>query len=374
MNAINLLIKPASGYCNMRCRYCFYHDEGNNRSRNNTMIMTGDTAGKLIASALEAASDAGVTFAFQGGEPTLAGLDFFVFFTQEVKRQNKKNVPVSYAIQTNGLELDENWVKLFLDNHFLVGISTDGSMALHDELRPDNKGNGTWKRVTDNLKMLLDAGVDVNLLCVVSRQCADDPEGVYRNLRNLGVRYLQFIPCLDPIKEKRGSMDYSLLPSQYGDFLCRTFDLWYRDWIYGDYTSIRLFEDYVHLLMGLPSSTCATSGSCGSYLVVEGDGTAYPCDFYCLDEWELGNINTSGVDELLGAVKEKEFLEEGLNIPEPCLECEYRAICSGGCKRDWEILEDGTKVNYFCESFKALFKHALPGMKEIALEEMRYMT
>lgn len=129
--------------------------------------------------------------------------------------------------------------------------------------------------------------VEVNLLCVVNRAVARSPQKVYASLKKLGVRHLQFIACLDPIEGERGAQPWALTPEAYGKFLCGLFDVYYRDWVNGDYTSVRLFDDYIHMAMGMPAGTCATSGSCGAYFVVEGDGTVYPCDFYCLDEWEM---------------------------------------------------------------------------------------
>ena len=306
MKTLNFLIKPASGLCNMRCRYCFYEDETNLREGGNSGIMALDTADTLIEGAFAALDEGGmVTFAFQGGEPTLAGLLYFEHFVAKVKETNRKNAAVHYAIQTNGLALNGDWAKFFRENGFLVGVSLDGDKAIHDFLRPDAAGKDTWSRVSKNLSLLQKEKVEVNLLCVVSRQCAKHPAKVYRSLQKLG-GYLQFIPCLDPLESERGSMPYSLTPTLYGDFLCALFDEWFRDFAAGKYTSIRLFDDYIHLAMGLPAGTCSTSGTCGAYLVVEGDGTLYPCDFYCLDDWKLGRLGeVSLIDAMEGDTAQK---------------------------------------------------------------------
>lgn len=288
MPFVNLLVKPASSLCNMRCRYCFYEDEAANRSQASMGIMSEETAALLIRQALDAAGkDGALSVAFQGGEPTVAGLDFFRAFVAAVQRYNTAGLPVSYAIQTNGLGLDEGWVEFLVRNHFLVGVSVDGDKALHDEFRLDAAGKGTWTRVQKNLTMLRKAGAECNLLCVVTRRCAKSAVRTYHALQKTGVGYLQFIPCLDPLGEERGQRTWSLTPEDYGNFLCTLFDEWCRDWEQGRYTSVRLFDDYVHLAMGLPPSTCATGGHCGAYFVVEADGSVYPCDFYVLDEWEI---------------------------------------------------------------------------------------
>lgn len=159
--------------------------------------------------------------------------------------------------------------------------------------------------------------VEVNLLCVVNRAVARSPQKVYASLKKLGVRHLQFIACLDPIEGERGAQPWALTPEAYGKFLCGLFDVYYRDWVNGDYTSVRLFDDYIHMAMGMPAGTCATSGSCGAYFVVEGDGTVYPCDFYCLDEWEMGRIGEQSIPELANSEKARLFCSRASANPMP---------------------------------------------------------
>lgn len=366
MKTLNFLIKPVSGLCNMRCRYCFYEDETVNRSQGNAGRMSEATADRLIEDAFSALDDHGlVTFAFQGGEPTLAGLDYFQHFVEKVFQCNTKRVQVNYAFQTNGLLLNEAWADFFSAHHFLVGISVDGTKAVHDQLRLDTASNGTWNRVCKAVALLQKKKVDVNLLCVVSRLCAKSPVKVYHSLQKLGVRYLQFIPCLDPLDAPRGSMVYSLTPDLYGKFLCSLFDEWFLDWKSGNYTSIRLFDDYVHLAMGLPASTCSISGSCGAYLVVEGDGSLYPCDFYCLDNWNLGKVGQQPLESFLNGKKEASFLEQGKQHPAECAACRWHQLCLGGCKRDWYSDETGNH-NYFCTAFRTFFAYASDRLAFIA--------
>lgn len=372
MQFVNFLIKPASSLCNMRCRYCFYEDEAANRTQASMGIMTRETADLLIGEALDAVDFNGrLSFAFQGGEPTVAGLDFFHHFVEEVTRRNTRHIPVNYSIQTNGLALDEEWAEFLAKNRFLVGISMDGDKALHDEFRIDAAGKGTWTRVRQNVTLLQRAGVDLNLLCVVTKRCAKSAVRVYHALQKTGVNFLQFIPCLDPLEMPRGSMPYSLLPEDYGTFLCALFDEWYRDWSSGHYTSVRLFDDYVHLAMGLPAGTCATSGSCGAYFVVEADGSVYPCDFYVLDEWKLGHLGDQPLPALAQSDRAVRFLQDGLNHPTTCASCQWRQLCFGGCKRDWCDDPAGGKRNYYCSSFQRFFAHAAPRLYQVAQAELR---
>ncbi len=371
MNSINFLIKPASSLCNLRCRYCFYADEAANRSEASMGVMTRDTAELLLKEAFAAVDGNGVvSFAFQGGEPTVAGLDFFRFFTARAKELRPAKVSLSFAIQTNGTLLDADWARFLHDEGYLVGISLDGFPDLHNRHRTDAAGKGTWNRIVKNLELLKKERVMVNALCVVTGACARSPQKAYESLKKLGFDYVQFIACLDPIGEERGGRPWSLTPEAYGGFLCRLFDLWYRDWERGDYHSVRLFDDHIHLLLGENGSTCATCGRCGAYFVVEGDGSVYPCDFFVLDEWRLGKLGEQSLTEMAEGETSRRFLSWGLEKPAECAACPWRALCNGGCKNDWVPAPDGPH-NYYCRSFRMLFEYAGERMATVAQAERR---
>lgn len=372
MKQLQFLIKPAAGFCNMRCHYCFYRDEQQNRSTSEDCMMTLQTAEILIRRCFAELDQGGfVSFAFQGGEPTLAGLDFFLFFTQTVRKYNQKRVTVQYAIQTNGLAVAEEWAKFFREENFLVGISLDGTPDVHDALRPDASGDGTWTRVMQTIKMLEQYHIECNLLCVVTKRLAKKAERVYKSMKATGVRYLQFIPCLDPLGEQRGIESYSLSPELYAQFLCALFDAWYRDWKTGVYVSVRLFEDYIQLLMGAPTGTCSTTGACGSYMVVEGSGAVYPCDFYCLDEYKLGTIQNDSLQSLLLGEKMRIFIKDGRNVPAECQQCRWVNLCHGGCKRDRNTA-DKAQRSYYCKALQKFFAYAEPRMREMARAVQMY--
>ena len=363
MNSLTFLIKPASSLCNMKCRYCFYEKIADNRAQKSMGIMTDATAERLISEAFRLVSPGGtINFMFQGGEPTLVGLDFFRRFMALEQKYTKAGIHCHHAIQTNGLYLDEEWVTFFQEHKFLLGISIDGTQAIHDSLRVDAVGCGTWEKATAALRLLDQYHVETNILCVVTAQIAKKPHQIYRSLSQFGNHPIQFIPCLDPIEKKRGSEFFSLRPDAYSKFLCGLFDCWYRDWKSGKYISIRTFEDYLCLLMHLPPSSCAASGACGSYLVVEGDGSLYPCDFYVLDEWKIGNIHDMNLEEAFNNPISVRFIRDGAVRPEACKSCQYLPICRGGCKRDWTQQH----ANYYCTSFKAFFSYALPRLQEMA--------
>lgn len=370
MKNVNLLIKPASSLCNLRCEYCFYEDEAQNRTQRSMGVMKEELADELIRQVFEAVDpDGAVSFAFQGGEPTVAGLPFFRHFAEKVKQYRPPRVRISFAIQTNGTLLNEDWAQFLKAEGFLVGLSVDGFREAHEAHRVDAEGNGTWKRVLTAKALLDQYAVDYNALCVVTGHCARHPEKAYGSLKNLGFRYIQFIACLDPIGHDRGQEPWSLTPERYGRFLCRVFDLWYRDWVQGNYHSIRLFEDYVHVLLGDGASTCATCGKCGAYLVLEGDGSAYPCDFFVLDHWKIGSIGEMTIADMAASEKTAAFLHWGSVKPVECAACPYGVICNGGCKNDWYTDETGSH-NYFCASFRELLDHALPRLQQIARAEL----
>ena len=369
MKHVNLLIKPSSSLCNMRCAYCFYTDESERRTQKSMGLMSWETADQLIEAAFSAVERLGsVSFSFQGGEPTLAGLDFFRHFTEKVRWRNRDHLSVAYAIQTNGLCLTEEWAAFFRENRFLVGISVDGDRAIHDRFRKDAEGHDTFERVSAHVEMLLKNRVDTNILCVVNGQTAEKPRRVYRALKSLNTGYLQFIPCLDPLGSPRGSMPWSLSAEAYGRFLCGVFDEWYTDWRQGRYVSVRQFDDWVHVAMGLPPGMCATCGQCGGYLVAEADGSLYPCDFYALDEWKLGTVR-DGLENVFRSEKMAAFCRRSTVKPPDCAACTFKRLCRGGCPRDWEE-RDGKTINTLCPALRTMFSRNMGRILEIAREEI----
>lgn len=363
MKNISLLIKPASSLCGLRCKYCFYEDVSSNRSVKSFGVMSDSTAENVVRKAFAAAERGSlISFMFQGGEPTVAGLEFFKRFIALEEKYAVKGVMVEHSIQTNGMAIDREWAKFLRENNFLVGISIDGTEYIHDSIRVDSEGRGTWQRAVNAFNLLKEFGVETDILCVVTKQTAKKPQAAYRALRELGCRSIQFIPCLDPLGEKRGAMPYSLSVENYGKFLCGVFDCWYADWKRGDYVTIRLFEDYLRHLLRMPAASCSAAGGCGNYLVIEGDGSLYPCDFYVLDEYCLGNINEVEIDSALRCDTAMRFLAEGAKRPTECGECGYFALCRGGCRRDFD--EHGG--NYYCRAFQRFFAYAGERLVEMA--------
>ena len=367
MKAATILIKPASGKCNMRCRYCFYQDEAENREYKDYGMMSLDTAHALIDKSLETFDD--VTFAFQGGEPTVRGLDFFRSFTEYAEGKGKR---VHFAIQTNGYIINREWAMFLKEHGYLVGLSMDGDKAMHDMYRIDPRGKGTFRRVFSAFQILSSCGVDFNVLVTLTRPAALRGGEIYRFLKRNGARFQQYIPCIDPMAEARGSEDYSLTPDAYLSFLNEVFALYYRDWERGDYVSIRYFDNLVTMMMGLRPESCGLLGFCPDNYVVEADGSVFPCDFYVLDGYKMGNINTDGFPDLDSRREEIGFRKKSLKIEPECSECPVFDLCRGGCRRDREDFSSGElTVSYLCPAYRQFLLSARPYLEVMARAEIR---
>jgi len=308
MPSLSLLIKPVSGSCNLRCSYCFYREEAQLRGTENYGLMTDDVMETLIRRAYRYA-DQGVSFAFQGGEPTLAGAEFFRKFTETARQYNSASVPTSYAVQTNGYDLSDELIRVFAENRFLAGVSLDGTEALHDKYR----GGGSFRRVEENIRRLTEAGVPVNVLCVATSDAARQGKQLYRALRKY--EYIQFIPCLPPLSGD--GPDFSPSSEEYAAFLTDTFREYWKDLKQGRPVVIRHFDNFFQAASGGMPEDCAMRGECGTYYLIEADGSVYPCDFYALDEYKLGNIrdlpfNRLEKSPILAQFRQESFLLDQL--------------------------------------------------------------
>ena len=366
MPPISLLIKPASGSCNMRCKYCFYIDETENRAESCTGRMSDETVQILVDKALNYAQG-DCAFAFQGGEPTLAGIDFFRNFADCVNSHPRaKSLRIHYSIQTNGYNLGEEWAEWFAQNNVLVGISLDGPKDIHDRYRVDHAGNGTFNRVMTSIRMFEKFNVDFNILTVVSGSNARHGRQVYDFFKKNNFRYQQYIECLDPIGEIQGGHDYSLTPEKYEAFLKSMFDEWYQDMKNGRYVYNRYFENLMMILAGQRPEGCNFQGFCSPQWVIEADGSVYPCDFYALDQWYLGNIRTDSFEDMDKARQNCGFVELSKPLPEDCKNCRWLMLCRNGCRRNREPVGPGHEgKNYFCSAYSNFLEYAYPKLKEV---------
>ena len=360
MKHVQLMIKPASSNCNLRCSYCFYEDECKNREVHSYGFMKDEVLEAVVRKALEAA-EISCTFGFQGGEPTLAGLDFYRKFIAYTKQYKKPGTRLRFCLQTNGTLLDEEWADFLQENHFLVGISLDGTREIHDRNRRDGKGKETFGRILKNAKMLQKKGVEVNILCVLTRQSAKKITSIYQYLKKEGFYYHQYIPCLDPLGEKRGQHPWSLTPEVYQRALQDLFDLWSEDIRSGAMVSVREFDNWLCVLKGYQPEACAQTGRCSMQNIVEANGDIFPCDFYVLDEHRIGNIADEEFQFFEGVLKEKPFFQEGMKRGVGCKDCKWYPLCRGGCKRDYAEEE-----NYFCPAYKGFFTYAIERMEWLA--------
>lgn len=328
--------------------------------------MSETTLEQILCQTLKAAEKE-CTIAYQGGEPTLIGLPFYQKSVELQKKYRTNRLVIHNAIQTNGICLDEEWARFFAENHFLVGLSLDGTRETHNAYRKDSDGKNTFDHVLQTARMLEQYGVDYNILTVVHAQTVGNAEKIYRFYQRCGFRYLQFIPCLDPLGERPGSREYSLSPKAYGGFLKRLFDLWYRDLHTPRAVSIREFENYIQILLGYPPESCSMRGQCGVQYVVESDGSVYPCDFYVLERYRLGNLCEDTFAELEKKREQLGFLEEAREPDPACKSCQYFFLCRGGCKRYREPFRQGSyQRNVFCEAYQDFFSYTLERMMSLA--------
>lgn len=350
MKPLTLLVKPAAGLCNMNCSYCFYRSASAGRENR---IMTYETADLLIRR-IKKYRPSALTVMFQGGEPTLAGLDFYVYFCGEVKKNLR--VPVNYALQTNGLLIDGEYAAFFKENRFLLGLSLDGDRQTNDRSRFDGSG-GVFDRVMKCAGILNRHGVDFNILAVVDNDSVNELKTNYRFFKENGFKFIQFIPRIDPDDSR------ALTEANYELFLKETFDLWYEDYIAGEYVSVRHIDNYMGILLGSPPENCAMCGVCGNYFTVEANGDIYPCDFYCDDEYRVASLTDEKPFEITG--KHREFIEQSKIIHEHCRGCDYHFICRGGCKRD---RINGFTENRYCKAYIVFFEYAGERMMSIVRE------
>ena len=353
MKNISMMIKPVSGLCNMSCAYCFYCDEAQKREKSCYGQMSEETLKNVIRKTMLPA-DGVVSYTWQGGEPSLRGLEFFRRAVELQEKYNRNGVQVFNAFQTNGYAITEEWCEFFREKHFLIGLSVDGTQEIHDAFRCGADGGGTYDRVKRTADLFSRMGVEFNVLTVVTSQLAEHTKEIYESYRKNGWQFQQYIACLDPYGERKGERPYSLLPQQYGEFLSELAGLWYRDLKKGRQPYIRQFENYVGMAAGYQPESCEQCGICSEQYVVEADGSIYPCDFYVMDDWYMGNLNRDRLYAVDAKRLEKSFI--GRSAPSvKCRECRFFSLCRGGCMRNRTKDRNGIYQNDFCEGYQLFF-------------------
>ncbi|MBZ5586532.1 MAG: anaerobic sulfatase maturase, partial [Acidobacteriia bacterium] len=357
----SLLIKPASAVCNLDCSYCFYLD----RAADPYKALPGR---RMSLEILERLVDAYLlysypssVFAFQGGEPTLAGLPFFQRVVELQQQYGRNGQNVSNSLQTNGILLDDAWCELFRAYQWLLGVSLDGPEAEHDLYRVNKQGRGTWKRVMESVELLKRRQVEFNVLCVLSQANVERPKELYRFFRGMGIDNIQLIPLAE-FGPGGAPLPFTITPEQYGRFLCEWFDLWWPD---RRKVRVRFFDNVAEALAGQKPGNCTLHETCDSYAVVEYNGDVYPCDFFVEGSWKLGNIEVDSWSEIARRARRYQFAAKKTLPHSECLACEYEPVCHGGCPK----LRHGPHGNfddldYFCQAYKMIYARSLGPLRE----------
>jgi uncharacterized protein len=307
-------------------------------------------------------------FAWQGGEPTLMGLDFYKKAVELQKRYGISGQEVGNSLQTNAILLNDNWCRFLHENKFLIGISIDGPKEFHDYYRLDHSGAGTFDRVMRAIENCKQYNVEYNTLTLLNARNVDYPDEVFDFLVGLGIRFVQFIPCVEVDPETGEIADFSITPKQYGDFLCRLFDRWYE---YGTRKlSIRDFDSVLAYYVTGRHSICTFDRQCSQYIVIEHTGDAFCCDFFVEPKWRLGNIFHTPIEKLAVSSKKRAFARMKKNLCNKCIVCRHLAVCRGGCMKDRAPFdkENYGRESYLCEAYKQFFDHARPRFMQIAAE------
>ena len=369
--AFHLMAKPCGPQCNLACGYCFYLPKKalypQSRFRMPDTILEA-----YIQQTIEAHLVPEVTFAWQGGEPTLLGLTFFKKALELQKKYCRPGMVIRNTLQTNGILLDQPWCRFLRQNNFLVGISIDGPGELHDALRKDNSGKGTFDRVMKGLSLLKKHGVEYNILCTVNSANGEYPLEVYRFFRDeIGARFIQFIPVVAH-DEKTGEVTaWSVRPAQYGRFLNGVFDEWVRHDVANVY--IQHFDTALANWYGEPHGICVFSPACGQAMVIEHTGDIYSCDHFVDRDHLLGNIMTNPVAELVNSPRQRQFGREKQDgLPGFCRKCRFLFACRGECPKNRFIRtpDDEPGLNYLCEGYQLFFDHISEPMK-FMVQELR---
>ena len=388
MQPFTLLIKPSGSDCNVDCKYCFYKhrapEVGEGKQR-----MSDEVLEKLVKDYMQLRFPLS-GFAWQGGEPTLMGLDFYKKAVELQKKYGRPGQEVGNSIQTNAILLNDKWCRFLHDNKFLVGVSIDGPKEFHDYYRLDHSGSGTFDKVMRAIENCKEYKAEFNTLTLLNAKNAEHPDEVFDFLVGLGTRFLQFIPCVEVDPATGEIADFSITPEQYGNFLCRLFDRWYE---YGPVSrkagspqnlSIRNFDSNVSYCVTGKHTICTFDKQCSQYIVIEHSGDAFCCDFFVEPKWRLGNIFETPIEKLAASGKKRAFARAKQNLCDKCLVCRHLAICRGGCMKDRvptvchserseESLLSSDKGNfnresYFCEAYKRFFDHTIPRFMQIAAE------
>lgn len=345
MKEITIMIKPASSACNCVCTYCFYDDVSDCREVKSYGLIDKETSDRTIEEAFLYPNVDKVNFAFQGGEPLIAGYDYFKEFVASAKRlQGKKKV--SFSLQTNGTLLNDQFCKLFKNEAFLIGISIDGHKENHDRNR-FLRQTGSFDEVYKGLELLRKHKIPFNVLSVLTKSLAKEPAKLFDFYKEEEFTNIQIIECLPDFGQTVEESPLACTPKLYESFYSQLFKLWKKELKRGNYISINLFEDCIRLINNTMPLSCGRSTNCQVQIITEADGSIYPCDFYVLDEERVGNIQNNTLLDIVNPKTYDKFLSDKGKQYSPCTGCPYfNQICSGGCKRMRETFINNKQCSY----------------------------
>lgn len=364
----HLLVKPTGPICNLDCEYCYFLSK-ESLYPGARFRMSEQLLETYLTQLLDSQPDGPVTIAWQGGEPTLMGVEFFSRAIELAERLRRPRQQLEHTIQTNATLIDQRWCDLFAEHRVLVGVSIDGPPELHDRYRVDKRGAPTSAKVLAGLELLLRSGVDVNVLCTVNAANQHHPLEVYRYVRDeLGVAHLQLIPIVEHDEAAAPPVsDRSVDPVAWGAFLIAVFDEWVRRDVGSMF--VQTFDAALASWVGVPPSLCIFGRTCGSALVMEHNGDVYSCDHFVEPEHLLGNIGRTQLVEMVRSPRQRAFGQAKADtLPGQCRRCEVRFACNGECpKNRFVSTSDGEAgLNYLCEGYRAFFNHIDPPMRTMA--------
>jgi uncharacterized protein len=380
--AFNLMAKPVGSACNLRCDYCYYLEKDRIFNKVVERTMSEEVLESFIRQYIEAQQVPAVTFVWQGGEPTLAPL---AFYARALKLQRKYagNKLIENLLQTNATLLTDEWCSFLAAHNFLVGVSLDGSALIHDFYRKDAIGNGSCKKVLEGLQLLKKHRVEFNTLTTVTRESSRYPLEIYRFLRESGSGFIQFLPVVErqimtpapgelSLVDQHGPeeaivTEWSVIPEDYGKFLCKVYDEWVRNDVGRVY--VQLFDVTLANWIGHPPGLCVFSETCGEALAIEKNGDVFSCDHFVYPEYRLGNILRENLLEMVYSIGQRDFgLDKQAALPATCLGCEYRFACHGECPKHRFVNsgEIGKGLSYLCPAYKKFFSHVHPTMQYMA--------
>jgi uncharacterized protein len=374
---IHVLAKPSGATCNLACSYCFFLDK-ELLYPNSKFRMSEETLETYIQQLIESHRSSEVTVAWQGGEPTLMGVDFYRKAIEFQEKYRQPGMTFENTMQTNGTLLDDEWCQFFKENNFLIGLSLDGPQRFHDAHRVDKGSQGTFDKVMRGLRLLQKHQVEYNILVTVNRVTGDHPEEIYRFLRDdVGTSWIQFIPVIERVNPDGFNIynvgdtvtNRSVRPEQFGRFLIRVFEEWVREDVGKIF--VQTFEAAARNWMGMGSSgMCVFEETCGYGLALEHNGDLYSCDHFVEPDYLLGNIKEEHTLQMVGSDEQATFGQDKRDsLPQYCLDCDVRFACHGECPKNRFIeTPDGEQgLNYLCAGYKGFFHRVNEPLKILTM-------